>query len=153
MASALCPRFRKCAADSHLPQTLSINNPTTTTDPISLYVFCSVFVTVLFASHDAGLPTTPQLRPLQGLEARLCDRLFAVCRDHQEPSHQRRHKGPIPGLHWKAGNVRTQFFKSNSPYTDQNIASMPSKQSNTVCAELPLRPCTSDKGHLRDSIH
>ena len=31
--------------------------------------------------------------------------LLPLCRHHPEPSHQRRHQGPLPGLHRQAGNV------------------------------------------------
>lgn len=71
---------------------------------IQLILPASAFVTSY--SHDAGHTTTVELGAAESSrQEHLCDNLDALCRHHQESAHQRRHKGTVPGLHRKAGDV------------------------------------------------
>lgn len=85
--------------------------------------------------HHAGLQTTNALGAHQGGDQVLRNGLLAVRRDHQEPPHQRRHQGPVPGLHRQAGNVSApQSSQADGQGADTTPASTRSRPSNTVCA-------------------
>jgi hypothetical protein len=90
---------RECVAASCSLETSS----TTTQSAILLRTLSSAFVTA--HSHDAGPPKPYALGALQSRYPTVCDRLFAVRRDDQEPTYQRRHQGAFPGLHGKARHV------------------------------------------------
>lgn len=60
---------------------------------------------------------------------------FAIRQDHQQPAHQRRHQGHLPGIHWKAGNVSLRNFRFKKGILSRlthDVVSTLSKLSNTV---------------------
>jgi hypothetical protein len=96
------------------------------------------------ATHHAGLQTTPALGALQGRDQAVRDRLVPVRRDHQEPAHQRRHKGPLPGLHRQAGNVSGPMRpRRRCPMLTPHPVSTRSRPSSTVCAHTDTWPISS----------
>ena len=88
--------------------------------------------------HDAGPPTPSERRPPHSRRAaRICDQLVAVRPDNQEPAHQRRHEGAIPGFYGEAGNVSGVYagYGGRGP-ADAMADFMPSRRLNMVRARF-----------------